>query len=54
MEAGVRLVLVIDPKRGTAAAYRSLTDVTEIGVDGLLDGAEVVPGFQVRLGEILE
>ena len=54
LQAGVRLVWVIDPKRERAVAYRSLTDVTNIGLDDPLDAGEVVPGFRVKLREILE
>ncbi len=54
LQAGVRLVWVVDPRRERAVAYRSLTDVVNIGLDDLLDAAEVVPGFRVKLKEILE
>ena len=54
LQAGVRLVWVVDPKRERAVAYRSLTDVTNLGPDDLLDGGEVVPGFSVRLREVFE
>ena len=53
LQAGVRLVWVIDPKRRRAAVYRSTTDVREILEDGVLDGEDVVPGFAVALAEIL-
>jgi Uma2 family endonuclease len=53
LEAGVRLVWVIDPQKARATAYRSLTDVHEIGPDDDLEGADVVPGFRCRLREIL-
>ncbi len=54
LQAGVRLVWVVDPRRERAVAYRSLTDVVNIGLDDFLDAAEVVPGFRVKLKEILE
>jgi Uma2 family endonuclease len=54
LQAGVRLVWVIDPKRRTAAVYRSLTDVRRLGPDDLLDGEDVLPGFQCRLAEALD
>ena len=53
LQAGVKLVWVIDPERGAAAVYRSLTDVGELGSEGTLDGEEVVPGFRCPLQEIL-
>lgn len=54
LEAGVRLVWVIDPKRRTAAVYRSLTDVRQLGPDDLLDGEDVLPGFQCRLSDVVD
>ena len=53
LEAGVRLVWVVDPQKASAVVYRSLTDVRKIGIDGYLEGGEVVPGFRCRLREIL-
>ena len=52
LEAGVRLVWVIDPRRGTAVIYRSLSDIRDIGIDGDLEGDDVLPGFRCRVGDI--
>lgn len=49
LQAGVRLVWVIDPRQRTAVAYKSLTDVRTLGPDGVLDGEDVLPGFHCRL-----
>jgi len=54
LEAGVRLVWVIDPQAKRAAIHRSLTEVRAIGEDGVLDGEGVLPGFHCRLGEVFE
>jgi len=54
LQAGVRLVWVVDPRRERAVAHRSLTEVTNIGPDDLLDAGEVLPGFRVKLRETLE
>ncbi len=53
LEAGVRLVWVIDPKRERAVAYRSLSEVRELGPADDLDGEDVLPGFRCRLSDIL-
>jgi Uma2 family endonuclease len=53
LAAGVRLVWVIDPERRSAAAYRSPTDVREIGESGILDGDDVLAGFSCPLSAIL-
>lgn len=54
LQAGVHLVWVIDPERRTAAVYRSLTKVRELGSDDSLDGEDVVPGFRCRLADVID
>jgi hypothetical protein len=45
---------VIDPRRRTAAVYKSLTDVRRLGPEDSLDGEDVVPGFRCRLAEVID
>jgi len=54
LQAGVRLVWVIDPKADCAAVYRSLTDVRELKGADTLDGEGVLPGFRCSLADILK
>lgn len=54
LEAGTRLVWVVDPNRRRATSYRSLTDVREIGTEGILQGEDVLPGFRCKLRSVLE
>jgi Uma2 family endonuclease len=51
-QAGVRLVWYIDAQARTATVYTSLEQSKVIGGDELLEGGDVLPGFQVPLGEI--
>jgi Uma2 family endonuclease len=53
LESGVPLAWVIDPERREAAVHRSLTDVWSVGLEDVLDGGDVVPGFCCRLGDVL-
>lgn len=53
LEAGTRLVWVVDPGSRTATVYRSLDDVRILTEEESLDGADVVPGFRVTVREIL-
>jgi Uma2 family endonuclease len=53
LDAGVRLVWVIDPRARRASIYRSLTTVHVLSESDPLDGEDVVPGFRCPLGEIL-
>jgi Uma2 family endonuclease len=51
-QAGVRLVWYIDPRTKSARVFTAPDAVTLIGEDGLLDGGEVLPGFQLRLADL--
>jgi Uma2 family endonuclease len=53
LEAGVRLVWVIDPENRRAVIYRALSSVDHIEQDGELDGEDVLPGFGCRLTDLL-
>lgn len=54
LAAGVRLVWVIDPEQRRAVAYRSLSDVRQIGAQGALEGEDLLPGFSCPLTELLD
>lgn len=53
LEAGVRLVWVIDPVQRTATSHRSLTDVRGLGEADTLSGEPVLIGFTCPLAELL-
>jgi Uma2 family endonuclease len=53
LEAGTRLVWVIDPRKRRATVHRSLSDVRTLGPDDALDGEEVLAGFSCPLASIL-
>jgi Uma2 family endonuclease len=53
LQAGVRLVWVIDPQNERAVAHRSLSEVLDLGLADELEGADVLPGFRCRLGDLL-
>jgi Uma2 family endonuclease len=54
LEAGVRLVAVVDPERRRANLYRSLTEVLTLGADDVVDLSAIVPGLVFTLREVLE
>ena len=53
LEAGTRLVWVIDPLRVEARTYNDSGDVSIVGRDGALDGGDVLPGFSCALRDVL-
>ncbi len=54
LQAGVRLVWVIDPRQRAAVVYRSAGDVRTLHSEDTLDGEDVVPGFRCRLLDALD
>jgi Uma2 family endonuclease len=52
--AGVAAAWVVDPLRRTAKLYGSREDVTEIDEHGQLRAGIVLPGFTLRLGDLLD
>jgi Uma2 family endonuclease len=53
LDAGTRLVWVIDPETRTATIHRGVMNVRVVGEADLLDGEDVVPGFACRLADVL-
>jgi len=54
LAAGSKLVWVIDPARRVAVVYRTLLAPRVVRADDHLDGEDVVPGFTVRVSELLD
>lgn len=52
LEAGTRLVWVVDPENQTVSAYRSLHQVRVYSVGEELSGEDVLPGFSLKVAEI--
>ena len=50
--SGTTLAWVIDPKRRNAKVYTAATKFTTLNEAGVLDGAEVVPGFRCPLADL--
>jgi Uma2 family endonuclease len=52
LEAGTKMVLAVNPRRRAVTLYRSQSDITILTGTDVLDGGDVVPGFQLTLQEI--
>jgi Uma2 family endonuclease len=52
LENGVRLLWIVSPKMRSVTIYRSLTEVIVLTEKDILDGGDVVPGFQIRVADI--
>ena len=44
LEAGTRMVVVVNPRRQSVTVYRSLSDIVILTGNDVLDGGEVAPG----------
>ena len=52
--SGCRLAYVIDPKERVARRHVSADEFTTLDAEAMLDGGDVVPGFEVKLKELLD
>ncbi len=52
LDAGTRLVIVVNPRKRLVTVYRSLTDVVVLTEADVLDGGDVVPGFAMPVKDI--
>ena len=53
LDAGVRLVVVVNPRSRTASVYRSRTDVVRLTQADELDLGSVVPGFVCPVADLM-
>ena len=52
LDAGSRMVLVVEPARKIITVYRSREDIRILSTGETLDGADVVPGWRLPVAEI--
>lgn len=52
LDAGSRMVIVLNPRRRTATIYRSRDEIQLLGEGDEIDGADVVPGWKVPVREL--
>jgi|CXWL01.1.fsa_nt_gi Uma2 family endonuclease len=54
LAAGTQAVVVLDPRRRSAALYRAKDDIRQLADDETLDLSFVVPGFTVAVADLFE
>jgi len=52
LEAGTRMVIVLNPRRRSVTVYRSPTDIVVLSENDTLDGGDVVPGWKIPVKEL--
>ena len=54
LDAGTRLVWVLDPRSKTVTVYRSESDIALLTLEATLTGEDVVPGFACPVSQLFE
>lgn len=52
MDAGTKMVVVVNPRQRSVTVYKSPTDIFALTEADVLDGGDVVPGFKLAVREI--
>ena len=52
LESGVKIVVVVDPRKKTVTVYRSQNDIAILSDNAVLDGGDVVPGWQLPIQDL--
>ena len=52
LDAGTRMVVVVNPRQHSATVYKSRTDITALTEADIFYGGDVVVGFELAVGEI--
>jgi Uma2 family endonuclease len=52
LDAGTRLVWVVDPKSRSVEVYRSRDEIRLVAEDGVIDGGDALPGFRLKVSEL--
>jgi Uma2 family endonuclease len=52
LDAGTKMVVVINPRQRSATVYKSPRDITVLAEADVLAGEDVVPGFELAVREI--
>jgi Uma2 family endonuclease len=54
LDAGCRMVVVVNPRNCTLKVYRTRSDVVVLTMEHSCAGGEVIPGFDLPVGEVFE
>ncbi len=54
LDAGTRMVILIDPRTRTVTVYSSLREATQLTESGVLTCGDVVPGFEYPVAELFK
>ena len=52
LNAGTRMVIIVEPRKQRVTVYRSLTEITELTINDQLTGGDVVPGWAMPVSAL--
>lgn len=52
LDAGTKMVVVVNPRQRSATVYKSQTDIIALAEADVMDGGDIVPGFELAVREI--
>lgn len=53
LETGTRMVVIVNPRKSTVTVYRSLLQIVVLREQDVLDGGDIVPGWNVSIADIV-
>ena len=54
LDAGTQMVVIINPRKRVVTVYRSRTNITLLTENDTLDGADIVPGWQLAVHDVFK
>ena len=54
LDAGVRLVVVVNPRKQVVTLYRSLVLITVLGLGASIDAPEIIPGWTLPVEDVFQ
>jgi Uma2 family endonuclease len=52
LDAGTRMVVIVNPRKRIVTVYRSRTEITILTAQDILDGSDVIPGWSLPIAAI--
>lgn len=52
LDAGMRMVIVVNPRTRSVRVHRSPSDVVDLTVDDVIEGGDVVPGWRLPVSRV--
>lgn len=54
LEAGAKMVVVVNPRKRVVTVYRSLTDIVVLTERDILEGSDIIVGWSIAVKDIFE